>query len=360
MNDIHIAAKKRYQVLVVDDSSFMRKFICDILTKNKHMEVVGTAVNGSDAVQKTIELKPDVITLDIEMPEMDGLEALRLIMEKCPTPVVMLSNQTKVGAEATVKALQLGAVDFIAKPSGNISLDLDKIQDELILKVKVAARVNHQVVAYYPEQSDEKEMLPEKEKIKPLPASEELKKLVVIGTSTGGPRALHTLLARIPGNIPAGLVIVQHMPKGFTATLAQRLNDISQLRVKEAEDGEQILSGTAYLAPGDRHLMLFRVGERVIAKLTDTEPVSGHRPSVDAMMSSAADCGLPIIGVLLTGMGADGVKGLARIKDVNGVTIAEDQSTCVVWGMPRAAVENNVADRVVPLPGIAGEIYTML
>lgn len=353
-----LGAKKKFRVLVVDDSSFMRKFINDILTSNRQLEVIGTAVNGREAVQKTIELKPDVITLDIEMPEMDGLEALRLIMRDCPTPVVMLSNQTRVGAEATVRALELGAVDFVAKPSGNISLDLDKIQDELILKVKVAARVYHRVVRYN-ELLTADRLMPE---VPQIPAGQRpaLQKLVAIGTSTGGPKALQTVLPRLPGNIPAGIVIVQHMPKGFTGSLAQRLDEISQVRVKEAEEGEEITAGTAYLAPGDRHLVLKRAGDRIVVSLHDTEPVSGHRPSVDVMMNSTVECGLPVIGALLTGMGSDGVRGLARIKEKNGVTIAEDQSTCVVWGMPRAAMESNVADRIVPLPDIAGEIYNLL
>jgi len=358
MTEIIFTPKKKYRVLVVDDSSFMRKFICDIISTNRRLEVIDTAANGIEAVQKTIALKPDVITLDIEMPEMDGLEALSRIMQKCPTPVVMLSNQTRIGAEATVKALELGAVDFIAKPSGNISLDLDKIQDELILKVKVAARAYQRVLNYTDMQT---EPLADTDKYKASSGKTlPLQKLVVIGTSTGGPRALQTILSRMPGNIPAGVVIVQHMPKGFTKSLALRLNDISQLKVKEAEDGEEIKAGTAYLAPGDKHLILIRAGHKVFVKLTDTQPVGGHRPSVDVMMNSAVTCGLPIVGVLLTGMGSDGVEGLTRIKAVKGMTIAEDQSTCVVWGMPRAAMESNVADRILPLPDIAGEIFNLL
>lgn len=352
-----LGIKNKFRVLVVDDSSFMRKFITDIISANRQLEVIGTAIDGREAVQKTIELKPDVITLDVEMPEMDGLEALRIIMQKCPTPVVMLSNQTRVGAEATVRALELGAVDFVAKPSGNISLDLDKIQDELILKVKVAARIYQRV--------SKQSTFPEVElaKIEKLNISTglapALQKLVAIGTSTGGPRALQTVLSRIPGNIPAGIVIVQHMPKGFTGSLARRLDEISQIRVKEAEEGDEVVAGTAYLAPGDKHMQLKRIGDKLVVRLSEAEPVSGHRPSVDVMMDSTVDCGLPVIGVLLTGMGSDGVQGLTRIKEFNGVTIAEDQSTCVVWGMPRAAVEKNAADRVVPLPDIAGEIFNL-
>lgn len=353
-----IDADKKFRILVVDDSSFMRKFISDILSANKQLEVVGTAVDGHDAVQKTIDLKPDVITLDIEMPEMDGLEALSIIMRQHPTPVVMLSNQTRVGTEATVKALELGAVDFVAKPSGNISLDLDKIQDELILKVKVAARINQGVIRFAGLQ--EQRLLEQDKASADSGFAPALHKLVAIGTSTGGPRALQTILSRIPGNVPAGIVIVQHMPKGFTGSLARRLDEISQFRVKEAEEGDIVTAGYAYLAPGDRHLTLNKVGDQLHISLNDAEPVSGHRPSVDIMMKSAVECGLPLIGVLLTGMGSDGVIGLARIKGANGVTIAEDRSTCVVWGMPRAAVENKVADRILPLSDIAGEIFNLL
>lgn len=348
----------RYRVVVVDDSSFMRKFICDILSTDKSLQVVGTAVNGIDAVEKVKALKPNVVTMDIEMPEMNGLTALKIIMQECATPVVMLSNRTKVGADATVEALELGAVDFIAKPSGNISLDLEKIQDELILKVKVAARAYHRIVNLTPMSTR-----PQKDTVSP-PAEVSsvltLQKIVAIGTSTGGPRALQTVLSGIPGNVSAGFVMVQHMPAGFTKSLAERLNNVSELNVSEAKDGDEVMAGKALLAPGDKHMKIKRVGNRFYVKLTDEPPIGGLRPTVDKMMESLAECEVPIVGVLLTGMGQDGSVGLQKIKAVNGFTIAEDESTCVVYGMPRAAIESKCVDRVAPLHWVSQEIVDNL
>ncbi len=348
----------RYRVLVVDDSSFMRRFISDLLSADQDLQVVGTAINGSEAVEKVKTLKPDVVTLDIEMPEMDGLAALKMIMQECPTPVVMLSNMTKVGADATVQALELGAVDFIAKPSGNISLDLEKVQDELILKVKIAAQAYQRVTLLTPPgRAREEEAVVSRQLSFP---SRVLKKIIAIGTSTGGPRALQTVFSRLPGNLPAGFVIVQHMPPGFTGSLAERLNNISPLKVSEAHGGEELLAGQALLAPGDRHLTIKRIADRFFVELNDEPPVGGLRPSIDIMMESLAGLGVPVLGLLLTGMGQDGVAGLRKIKAGQGYTIVEDESTCVVFGMPRAAIEQQCVDRVVPLHQISQEIIDHL
>jgi len=347
----------QHRVVVVDDSTFMRNFICDILHRDDKIKVVATAVNGIDAVEKIKLLKPDAVTLDIEMPEMDGLTALRIIMRDCPTPVVMLSNMTRLGANATVEALEIGAVDFVAKPSGNISLDLDKIQDELILKVKIAAHAYHRISRLQSADESFKDACrpdgPARPAIPP-------RKIVAIGTSTGGPKALQTVLSRLPGNIPAGIAIVQHMPAGFTRSLAERLNSISELEVSEACDGDELLMGRVLLAPGDSHMKIRQTGDRFYIKLSDEPPVGGLRPCVDKLMESVAECSVPIVGVLLTGMGQDGVKGLKRIKSVKGYTIAEDESTCIVYGMPRAAVENRCVDRVAPLHFISDEILNQL
>lgn len=342
------------RVVVVDDSVFIRKFITNILESDKDIKVVATAVNGIDAIHKVKEFRPDVVTLDIEMPQMDGLTALRTIMQDHPCPVVMVSSHTKLGAEATIQALELGAVDFVAKPSGDIYLDMDLIRDELILKVKVAAQAYYRIVKppmdlpYF----DTGILWDDKPQV--------LKKIVAIGCSTGGPRALHTLISGLPGNIPAALVIVQHMPPKFTKSLAERLNTISQLQVLEANDGDELLAGQALLAPGDKHMKINNIGGRFFVKLTDEPPVGGLRPSIDKMMVSLAECKFPLIGVILTGMGQDGVQGLKKIKEVNGYTIAEDESTCIVYGMPRAAAENKCVDKIVPLPLVAKTILENL
>ncbi len=345
----------KYRVLVVDDSSFMRRFISDIIQADKELQVVGTAINGIDAVEKTRELRPDVVTMDIEMPEMDGLAALENIMHLFPTPVIMLSSRTKVGADATLKALELGAVDFIAKPSGNISLDLDKIQDEIIVKVKIAAQCYHRMARLSGSRgADSIATLPNFHNGLPL------RRIVAVGTSTGGPRALQAVLSKIPGNVPAAFTIVQHMPKGFTKSLAERLNSVSQLTVSEANEGDELVAGRVLISPGDRHMLIRRAGDRLYVTLSDEPPVQGLRPSVDKMMESLVECGVPVTGVLLTGMGYDGVAGLKKIQAASGYTIAEDESTCVVYGMPRAALENNCVHKVVPLHQISHEIVSNL
>ncbi len=345
----------RHRVLVVDDSSFMRKFISDILHTDERLEVIATAVDGAEAVKKVRELRPDVVTMDIEMPEMDGLTALTEIMSQCPVPVIMLSNRTRVGAEATVKALEFGALDFVAKPSGNISLDLDKVKDELILKVKAAARADIRLIrslAACPTVDTGRHLQPEHR----FTSGKAPLKIVAIGASTGGPRALQTVFSELPGTLPAAIAVVQHMSEGFTQSLAQRLNSISELEVSEARDGDELTPGKALIAPGDRHMKIRRIDDRFYITLSDEPPVGGLRPSIDKMMESLAQCSVPLLGVLLTGMGQDGVAGLKKIQAVNGCTIVEDESTCVIYGMPRAAIENRCADIVVPIFRVAREI----
>lgn len=342
-----------YKVLVVDDSSFMRKFISDLLAQDTSLEVIGTAVDGAEALQKIRELKPDVITLDIEMPRMDGLTALKEIMRLFPTPVVMLSNFTQAGADATLQALEIGAFDFVAKPSGTISLDLNIVADEIIEKVKAAAQSIPVAISRV-----EKPKINHGEKMPINNAT--LKNIVAIGTSTGGPRALHTIVSELPGDIEASVLIVQHMPKEFTRSLAERLNNVSALTVKEAENGDELLPGKAFLAPGGYHLTIKQIDGKHIVSLNEEEPANGHRPSVDIMMKSAASSGLFVLGVLLTGMGCDGAEGMEKIKDVNGLTIAEDASTSVIFGMPKVAIERNAVDYVLPLTKIASKITEII
>jgi len=345
----------RHRVLVVDDSSFMRRFITDILHSDDNLEVIATAVNGIEALKKVLELRPDVVTLDIEMPEMDGLTALNEIMIKCPVPVIMLSNRTGVGAEATLKALELGALDFVAKPSGNISLDLDKVKDELVLKVKAAARADirsiRSAASHWTADYGRKLKVESQSTAGKMPP-----RIVAIGSSTGGPRALQDIFSKLPRNFPTAIAVVQHMSAGFTESLAQRLNSISELEVSEARDGDELIAGRALIAPGDRHMKIRRLDDRFYITLSDEPPVDGLRPSIDMMMDSLVRCSVPLLGVLLTGMGQDGVTGLKRIREGNGLTIVEDESTCVIYGMPRAAIENRCADIVAPIYRIAQEI----
>lgn len=369
------------KVLVVDDSAFMRKALSDLINSDSALQVVGTARNGRDALQKIETLHPDVVTLDIEMPELNGLMVLERVMNSHPLPIIMLSSLTQNGAEQTVQALQLGAVDFVAKPSGQISLDIDKLQDEIIRKIKIAAGTKKNLEnfniksdintipvlkAKKAPQVDKVEKVARTTKAgKPLPIDKQLKKLIVIGTSTGGPKALNQVIPRFPANLDAGILIVQHMPAGFTKSLAERLDSISQVKVKEAEDGEHILPGCAYIAPGDYHLKVVsqKTGptQKLLVKLGQEPPRGGHRPSVDEMLVSVAEQFWgQIVAVIMTGMGHDGTAGLSSLKALGAKVIAEHQSTCVVYGMPKSAVESGNVTKVVPLQEIADEVLKML
>ena len=347
---------KKIRVLVVDDSALMRMMISDILNTEKGIEVVAVAKDGEDGIKKVIELKPDVVTLDIEMPRLDGLHALGYIMSEIPTPVVMVSAYTQKGADATFRALEYGAVDFVSKPSGPISGDLAVISDELVAKVKVAASVDLDKLKFIRPKKITKKYL----KAKPKKISPEVK-VIAIGSSTGGPRALGQILPQLKSDIPAALLIVQHMPKDFTETFAARLDRESKIDIKQAEAGDRIEPGKALIAPGDYHMTVGRVlsGKETVGviKLNQEPPVYGLRPTVDNMMLSVAEVyGDKAVGVLLTGMGSDGAKGMKAIKDNKGKTITQDENTCVVYGMPKAAIEEGVINKVVPLEKIAEEI----
>ncbi len=348
---------ERLRVLVVDDSAFMRRMITDLLNEHPRLTVLTAARNGREAIEKTLALQPDVITMDVEMPEMNGIDALRAIMKERPTPVVMLSSLTDAGAKETIEALEIGAVDFIQKPSGSISLDLHKVRELLHEKVTSAAmtKVKH--------------LLPPP---KPSPSLSQLKggerkpglrmgfaHLVAIGTSTGGPRALQQLLTEIPEAFPAPILIVQHMPPKFTRSLAQRLNASCSITVVEAEDGMPISAGMAYIAPGGWHMGVRRKDDTHYSiKLNDESPRSGHRPSVDAMFESLLPLHqLTLHAVLLTGMGSDGAKGMKALLEAGAATtIAESEETSVIYGMPRSAIELNAATCVLPLHTIASKL----
>jgi two-component system, chemotaxis family, protein-glutamate methylesterase/glutaminase len=341
------------RVLVVDDSAFMRRVIGEAIAAEPDMEVAGLAVNGLDALVKVEQLQPDVVTLDVEMPEMDGLSALRHIMSRYPRPVVMLSSLTQAGAVPTIRALTIGAVDFVGKPSGAISLDFHKVREELVLKVRTAAKARVRAHA------ESAPALPAAPVVtRPVGAATPFDRLVVIGSSTGGPRALGTVVPSLPSDGRTAYLIVQHMPAGFTRSLAERLDSISPLTVREAESSDHLSAGTALVAPGDFHV---RVTPRGGIQLDQDGKVHGVRPSVDVSLSSVAhNFGPRTVVSILTGMGSDGAAGADAVRKAGGTVLAEDESTCVVYGMPRAVVERGGADRVVPLDGMASAIVDAL
>ncbi|PKM81454.1 MAG: chemotaxis response regulator protein-glutamate methylesterase [Firmicutes bacterium HGW-Firmicutes-14] len=347
---------KKIDVLVVDDSAYMRKVISNLLQLDEDIFVIDTARDGLDAIEKIKKWKPAVVTLDVEMPKLDGISALERIMRECPTPVIMLSSLTHEGSETTVRALTIGAVDFVPKPSGTISLDIHKVREDLISKVKVAARasISNFRTSIVPAFREPK-IIP---RAAPGPSGKVPDRLVVIGSSTGGPNALQQVIPRLPGNLPAAVLIVQHMPPGFTASLAHRLNDISRMVVQEAKEGDVLENGKAYVAPGGYHMVL--VSKTVIG-LNQAPPVHSVRPAVDATFESAVNFyGSGTVGVILTGMGYDGSKGMALVKKMGGKTIVQNEETCVVYGMPRVIVEMGKADIILPIQKIADEIVSVL
>ncbi len=344
------------KVLVVDDSAFMRKVVSDIINSNKNTKVIDTARNGIEAIEKVKTLSPDVITMDIEMPIMDGLTALKEIMNKYPTPTLMLSSLTMDGADATIQALNLGAVDFITKPSSIFKVNTEDMKNNLINKIIIASKIN---TKKHLKLSSSTTII--KKNIKKLDNYRVIKKgsskIVLIGTSTGGPRALQTIIPKLPKSINASILIVQHMPSGFTKSLANRLNSISEIHVKEAEDKDILVAGRAYIAPGGFHMKLIDDNNRLMINLTKEKPVSGHRPSVDTLFNSVAKLNINnIIGVILTGMGSDGAKGLSNLKPYSDCIIAQDEESCVVFGMPKSAIKLGIVDKILPLEEISEEI----
>ena len=340
------------RVLVVDDSAFMRRVIADAIASQPDMEVAGVAHNGLDALLKVEQLQPDVVTLDVEMPDMDGLTALRHLMARYPRPVVMLSSQTQHGAITTLRALSIGAVDFVAKPSGAISLDFSRVREELLQKIRGAAlaRVRAQVAST--------RRPPEATRVPRAKYPGAFEHLVVIGCSTGGPRALAALVPELPAEAPTAYLIVQHMPAGFTRSLAERLDASGPIAVREAVAGDRLEGGTALVAPGDYHLRLSPSGA---VELDQAARVHGVRPSVDVALESVSErFGSKTVAVILTGMGQDGAAGAAVVRQAGGYVLAEDESTCVVWGMPRAVVERGLAHGVAPLDGIAEAIASIV
>lgn len=343
---------EKIRVLVVDNSALMRKLVSHLLSRDPEIEVVGTAMDGLFALKKIERLQPDVVTLDIDMPRMDGLTTLKAIIEEFGIPVILVSSLTEKGALLTLQALEMGAVDFVTKPPGIPSLRLEKVADELIRKVKACS-------------STSLRRFPRVIEAGAGPKMEEAiriaERVVAIGVSTGGPQALSLLLPSLPPDFPAGVLIVQHMPEGFTEMFARRLDQLSKIEVKEAKEGDLILPGRALIAPGNRHLKVRKLRLSPVASITGGPEVNGHRPSADVLFSSVAqEFGPKAIGVIMTGMGEDGAEGIGKIRAAGGATLAQSEDSCVIFGMPKAAIERGYVQRVVPLEHLAASLADLV
>jgi len=351
------------RVLIVDDSALVRKLLTEMLGHDHEIEVIGTAADPYAARDKIKQLNPDVITLDVEMPRMDGLTFLENLMRLRPMPVVMVSSLTQRGADITLRALELGAIDFVSKPVLDVAGSLVNYTAELIAKVKMAAgaRVTPRLAARpAPRVVDERRsadaVLPAAPARKVLRTTD---RIIAIGASTGGTEAIRELVMALPPDAPA-VVISQHIPAAFSKPFAERVNSVSAMSVCEAQDGQYILPGHVYIAPGDRHLLVERDGARYRCRLNDGPPVNRHRPSVDVMFRSVAqNVGLNAVGVILTGMGDDGARGLKEMLEAGARTVAQDEASSVVWGMPGAAFKLGAAERVLPLHRIAEQVLVL-
>ena len=339
------AAEKRTRVLIVDDSAFMRKVLEEIIRTDPKLEVVGQAKDGREAITMAQSLQPDVVTMDLNMPRMDGLEATQHIMTQNPRPILIVSSESRQGAASTLRALELGAIDFVPKPSSAIDLDLKNVREELLGKLKLAAKVRvvRTATRHYPSAGMEaKSQTPS---VREAGNSEARLPLVVIAASTGGPATLMRLVPRFPKNFPAAVVLVQHMPATFTSQLSLQLTEVASIRVKEAEANEQLQAGTIYVCPGSHHLRISLTGR---IKLDDGPRISGYRPCADvALETAAAYGGANVIGVVLTGMGNDGAAGVQAVKAARGCVLAQDEATSVIFGMPAEAIRTGVVDQVL-------------
>jgi two-component system chemotaxis response regulator CheB len=349
-------------VLIIDDSALVRDLLSQILASDPGIEVVGAAADAYIAREKIKQLNPDVVTLDVEMPKMDGVQFLRNLMRLRPMPVVMCSSLTERGADVTLTALELGAVDFVTKPKIDLAHTLEDYSAEIISKVKVAARARVRALAADQSVSASGSSGAAGSSstsgvgglgvVKPL-RFRTTDQIIAIGASTGGTEAIREVLVRMPPDAP-GIVISQHIPAAFSRPFAERMNGCSQMTVHQAEHGQLIMPGHVYIAPGDRHLIVDRDGARYRCRITDDSPVNHHRPSVDVMFGSVArNVGPNAIGVMLTGMGADGAKGMLEMREAGSRNIAQDENTSVVWGMPGSAVQIGAVDAVVPLHAVA-------
>ena len=343
-------------MLVVDDSAFMRKVITEIIDTSDEFQVIGTARNGHDALKQIHALDPAIVTLDIEMPELDGLQALGYIMSETPRPVVMLSaGETGGGAESlTMRALELGAVDFIRKPSGPISLDIGTVREQLLGALRAALQVNLGGVSMLARPKL-------RNTARPSGAGGTARRAVVIAASTGGPRALADVIPNLPKGLDAAVLVVQHMPSGFTRSLADRLNSLSSVPVTEAVHGDRVVHGHVYVAPGGLHMKVVLVEGAPVLELDTTAPIWGVRPSADPLFRSASEVfGAEIVGVVLTGMGRDGAAGLRAIREGGGRAIVQNRESSIVYGMPQAALSAAGADRIAAIQDVAPTIVELL
>ncbi|MCM8823128.1 MAG: chemotaxis response regulator protein-glutamate methylesterase [Candidatus Omnitrophica bacterium] len=343
----------KVNILVVEDSPLMQKIICDILSSELRFKVVDKVSSGKEALEKIDKLDIDVITLDINLPDTNGLSLLKEIMVRSPKKIVMLSAYTQKGAETTMRALELGAIDFIPKPSGEVSFDLYNFKEEIISKIKIVSQV------------DLKSYLANFRGMSLVEEGLSVGKVVVIAASTGGPRAIIEIMKKIPSHCSASFLIVQHMPKGFTKSFAERISWYSPIKTKEAEEGDFVLIGMGYLAPGGYNMLLERINldrnSGFVLRLDDTALVNNVRPSADVTISSVAEVmGKNTIAVILTGMGKDGLEGVKLVKEKGGFVIAQDKDSCVVYGMPKAVVDAGIADKVLNIDCIAEEIVKRL
>jgi len=356
------SARRRIRVLIVDDSALVRQILGELLAADREIEVVGTASDAYMAREKIKQLNPDVLTLDVEMPKMDGVTFLRNLMRLRPMPVVMVSSLTEHGAEITLDALAVGAVDYLPKPKIDLAATLGDYSEELRAKIKTAASARVRPYTGSVTPVDVPMVAPRYSVdavLAKAPAARQFRttdRIIAIGASTGGTEAIKDVLVQLPADTP-GIVIAQHIPKAFSTPFARRMDSCCQMRVYEAEDGQQILPGHVYIAPGDRHLLLVRDGARYVCRLDDGPLVNRHKPSVDVLFRSVAQqAGRNAIGVILTGMGKDGALGLKEMCDAGAPTIAQNEATSVVWGMPREAVALGAATHVLGLPEIPGRL----
>ena len=352
---------KKIRVVVVDDSALVRSLLAEIINRQRDMECVGTANDPLVAREMIRELDPDVITLDVEMPRMDGIDFLGRLMRLRPTPVVMISTLTERGAEVTMRALELGAVDFVAKPRVGLASGLNELASQIVDKIRVAA-----VAKVHRAHTPGRETVTAAAASAPPVSSSALlgrlstEKIIAIGASTGGTEAIKEVLVHMPADSPA-IVITQHMPPGFTTSFAARLNGLCQITVKEATQGERILPGHAYIAPGGKQFALARSGANYVAVVDDGPPVNRHKPSVEVLFKSiAAVVGRNAYGIMLTGMGNDGAAAMREMKDAGSYNYVQDEASCIVFGMPREAIAHGAADEVLPLHQIASALLTKL
>jgi len=359
----------KIRVLIIDDSALIRQMLTKILSSEPDIEVVGTAADPYIARDKIKRLLPDVLTLDVEMPHMDGLAFLRNLMRLRPMPVVMVSALTKKGADVTLRALEYGAIDFICKPQIDIAQTFEQYATEIISKIRIAAHAQVKPLQELPKLSQQPSQLA---KIPPKYSADVIisqrnrtshfrttDRIIAIGASTGGTEAIKVLLTQMPADAP-GIVISQHIPAMFSRSFAQRMDQLSAMTVSEAEDGKVILPGHVYIAPGGQHLLVERDGARYISRLHQGNPVNRHRPSVDVLFRSIAqNVGPNAIGIILTGMGDDGARGLKEMHDVGAITFAQDEHTSVVWGMPAEAIKRGAIDYVLPLHELPSKLLSV-